>query len=474
MTLNFLLKKASGLQNDSRKVKPGDVFLAYPGHASDGRLYAHQAIQNGAVGIIYDPNGTTFDFKASCSVPCEPMPHLAQHLLALARDFYPIPKNEMQVVGVTGTNGKTSIAYQLAQAHDWLGKKSAYIGTLGEGVVGQLNPGINTTPDVLALQQLFYGYHQQGLHHVSMEVSSHALDQGRVAGIDFTQAIFTNLTHDHLDYHHTIEAYAAAKAKLFSCASLQWAFINGDSPWGASMVQNNPRVGQTLFFGLEKGRDVRAIHVETNSLGSQFDVASPWGLHQVRIQQIGLFNIYNALAVFASLMAEDYAGDAVVEIMSQLRAAPGRLEKVSDTPCVMVDYAHTPDALKHVLETLSKLKQGKLWVVFGCGGNRDVTKRPIMGQIASLYADHIVLTNDNPRHEDPDAILKAIEEGMTPGADCVRIPDRHAAIEYALKHSGPHDMVLIAGKGHEAYQQMGDVCYDFSDQAVVAKILAKN
>lgn len=461
----------TGLQNDSRLVKPGDLFIAYPGFATDGRLYVQQAIQAGAAAIVYEAHQLPSGWTPPSQVTCIARSDLAKEMPSIAARFFKVPSHGLSITGVTGTNGKTTVAYQLAQAYELLGLSSVYIGTLGQGRVGHIKPVGITTPDALYLQRLLHDYYQSHCEQICMEVSSHALSQDRVAAIEFHQAIFTNLSHDHLDYHESMQAYAQAKAKLFEFPSLKWALINHDDPYGAEMTQHLPVMCQKLTYGLMEGCDVRALNTEIHMFGSEFDVSSPWGIHHIRSRSIGVFNIYNSLAVFASLMANGCSEESVLKVMSQLHASPGRMEIVCEDPCVIVDYAHTPDALENVMSTLTQLKQGKLWVVFGCGGDRDKTKRPLMGRIASQYADRVVITSDNPRHEAPDMIVDEIAQGILPHVTATKILDRRAAIQHALDAADKRDIVLVAGKGHESYQQIGNQRLAFSDQAIVREHL---
>lgn len=460
-----------GLHNDSRLIRPGYLFFAYPGAVADGRLFLKQAIQAGAVAIVYEPEQVPTSCVIPTEVPCFPITQLVTKLAAIASRFYDYPSRALSVTGITGTNGKTTIAYQLAQAYSLLLKKSAYVGTLGQGGIEDIQPLMNTTPDALCLQKLLYDYKQSGIQQVCMEVSSHALHQGRVNSIDFTQAIYTNLSHDHLDYHHTMQAYAAAKAALFEWPSLTWAIINADDAYSSQMMAGVNASCKKLTYGLNEGCDVRAINWRTTMAGSQFDVQSPWGNHHVQVNLLGAFNVYNSLAVFASLLAAGNEVSEVLAIMQQLRASPGRMEVVAQKPCVIVDYAHTPDALEKALTTLSQLKQGRLMVVFGCGGDRDKTKRPIMGRIASQYADVSIITSDNPRSESPADIIDEIAEGLLAKSNVLKILDRAQAIHQALSMAGQEDILLIAGKGHEAYQQIGNERFAFSDQEVVRQWL---
>lgn len=461
------------LKNDSRLVHQGDLFIAYPGAVTDGRHFMEQAVAHGAAAILYEPAQWIVDDIVSNQVPCIPLPHLQEHLAQLAQRFYQNPSHALTVTGVTGTNGKTTIAYQLAQAHALLQQKAAYIGTIGQGDVNCLMPLDNTTPDVLCVQRLLHQYKEHQIRQVCMEVSSHALSQHRVDGIEFRQAIFTNLTLDHLDYHKTMDAYAMAKAQLFSYETLEWAIFNADDSYHEVMVRALKPGVKKITYGLHEHCDVCAVTWAIDLHGTALTVRSPWGTHQLTINAIGQFNIYNSLAVFSSLMAYGYDASDVIRVMAQLKAAPGRMELVAQEPFVLVDYAHTPDALDNALRTLKQLKKGALWVVFGCGGDRDTSKRSIMGQVASTHANKIVVTSDNPRSENPEQIIQEIVSGIINTRELVVLTSREDAILYALNHAAIEDVILIAGKGHEAYQQIGTKKYDFSDQNVVKAWIAQ-
>lgn len=462
------------LTNDSRKVSPNSLFIAYPGARFDGRDYIKSAINSGAQAVLYDPIDFTLD--SSINIPCIPIPNLVTSLGVIGRKFYLNPKRLLNITGVTGTNGKTTIAYQLAEAHSLLNTPAVYIGTLGAGRVSALTPLANTTPDALCIMQLLHKYQQQGVTQVCMEVSSHALCEHRVDAVDFTQAIYTNLSHEHLDYHHTMQEYADAKAKLFGYKSLNFTIINQDDAYTKLMQEQKPATCRQYTYGINNQSDFRAFNCHMTSNGSEFDVATPVGIVRVKTKSVGEFNIYNSLAVFASLMAHGYALEDILDVMPKLNRSPGRLEVVSQEPMVVVDYAHTPDALENVLKTLialNKVKKnpGRLWVVFGCGGDRDASKRPLMGRVASQYTNQVILTSDNPRSEKPAVIIDEIAAGVLDNVVPVKIIDRYEAIVYALQHASKEDLVLIAGKGHEAYQQIGATRIDFSDQQVVREAL---
>ena len=463
----------SDIKNDSRLVQAGDLFIAYPGAAADGRLFIEKAVSAGAVAVVYDPINVPSSCVLPNSVPCIAIPQLAEELANIAKRFYDNPSESLTITGVTGTNGKTTIAYQLAQAHNMLGQGSAYIGTIGQGNVNQLKPLDNTTPDALCLQKLLYQYKEQGIQQVCMEVSSHALSQHRVDAIEFRQAIFTNLTLDHLDYHHTMEAYGAAKALLFEAEHLQYAIINRDDAYQHIMSKAVKPHVKKITYGMHHDCDVKAVDWNIDINGTEIEVHSPWGQHVLHIKALGQFNIYNSLAIFSSLLASGYPPGQVIQAMAELKAAPGRMEIVANSPYVLVDYAHTPDALENVLTTLNQLKKGRLWVVFGCGGDRDKTKRPIMGKAASLYADKIIITSDNPRSEDPEVIVGEIAGGIANSSQVTKLVNREEAIAHALKMADKDDIILIAGKGHEAYQQIGAVKHAFSDQDIVRKLIQK-
>lgn len=459
-----------GIQNDSRHVRLGDLFIAYPGAVADGRRFLMQAQQAGARAILYEPTQFPEAVILPTTLPCIPFPKLTEQLAAIASRFYQEPSQKLSIMGVTGTNGKTTIAYQLAQAHQLLGRPAAYMGTLGVGPVPHLQHLNNTTPDALEVQRLLYTHVQADFQQMCMEVSSHALDQHRVDHVRFREAIYTNLSHEHLDYHQTMEAYLQAKASLFAKPELEWVILNQDDDYVKKIAEVVPKGVRIWTYGIDQPADVRALNCQLFSHSSQFTIESPWGRHDVTIPSLGLFNIYNSLAVFTSLVANGYPVLSVVEVLQNLSGTPGRMEIVAQKPYVIVDFAHTPAALDNVLKTIVRLRASdnvKIWVVFGCGGNRDKTKRPLMAKVVSEQADQVIVTSDNPRHEDPDAIIRDIAEGLTPNAAITTIVDRRAAIRHALSSAGKEDIVLIAGKGHENYQIIGDEHLDFSDQEEV-------
>lgn len=462
----------TGLHNDSRQIKPGFLFCAYPGVRTDGRSYISEVVKAGAAAVIYDPENNLYEL--SQDIPCIPVANLSMKLAEIASHFYGNPSDKLTVIGVTGTNGKTTVAYQLAQSISLLGKTSAYVGTLGEGKIGELKSIDNTTPDALCLQKLLFEYSNQAINTVCLEVSSHALCQGRVDQTHFEQAIFTNLSHEHLDYHLSMEAYAQAKAQLFAYSEIRQAIINGDDAYSELMIKSvSSSTCEVLTYGTQVKNDVKAFNILTDIAGSHFEVQSPWGQTEIKINALGFFNIYNSLAIFSSLVSKGYPVEDSSLAMTKLSAVPGRMEVVNHDPYIVVDYAHTPDALESALVTLKKLKKKRLLVVIGCGGNRDKTKRPLMGNVAVKHADFVIFTNDNPRNEDPLAILKEMEQGIPPGKNknsYYQIPDRKEAIRQAVNLLEKEDILLIAGKGHENYQQIGETRYPFSDQRTVQEV----
>jgi UDP-N-acetylmuramoyl-L-alanyl-D-glutamate--2,6-diaminopimelate ligase len=460
-----------GIAADHRCVQPGFVFFALSGTHAHGLDYIQGALNNGAVAVVLDEQ----EQSPTLSVPLIKISHLKHELSAIAARFFNYPFSSMYITGVTGTNGKTTVAYLLMQAHALLAQGSAYIGTLGVGDLQSMKHTGLTTPAAIELQAFAKELQQKNVSYLSMEVSSHALDQARVANIPFQQAIFTNLTHDHLDYHGSIENYALAKAKLFQMPTLKSIIVNMDDPWFSKMLI---KVGNASVYGygFHQSADVRVIKTQWSLKGMSLDCQTPWGDVVLQASLIGDFNVSNVLAVFTALMAQGFELQAVKTALAKLQAAPGRMQVVGHKPLVIVDYAHTPDALEKALTTLNTFKHstkaGKLWVVFGCGGNRDPLKRPIMGKIAASLADIVVVTSDNPRNEDPVAIMNQIWGGIPETFSAkLAIEDRKLAIITALQEAKQKDIILIAGKGHEDYQEIGSQRSYFSDQFVVKDFL---
>ena len=455
-------RTVSGMTLDSRSVQRGDLFVALAGLTTDGQSFIDDAIARGAAAILFDAQAP----PPQASVPAIAVPQLRQCVGFIAARFFGAPSQHLNVIGVTGTNGKTTCTQVLAQV---LGH-CAVIGTLGAGFPGALRAGPHTTPDVITVQRLLAEFLAAGAKHVCMEVSSHALDQGRVVGVRFALAMFTNLTRDHLDYHGDMTRYGEAKARLFATPHLSKAVINGDDAFGRELIEQlQPRLA-VLRFGLDAG-DIYASAIALKLDGLAFTAHTPHGSAPIAVRLLGRFNVSNILAVIGAAMA---LGRELADIAQALRAIeppPGRMQCFGGerAPLVVVDYAHTPDALTQVLSAAREHTLGELWCVFGCGGNRDRGKRPLMGAVAEQLADRVVVTDDNPRHERSQDIIADIVRGMRRQPHI--IPDRAQAIRHSVQSARHGDVVLIAGKGHEDYQQVGDARLPFSDSAAVQQAL---
>ena len=475
----LLCENATGrlLHSDSRNVQAGDVFIACQGEYVDGRSFIPIAIARGAAFVFWDDDGE-FVWQDEWQVPNQGIRDLKHRAGILAAAVYGQNTHHAKLWGVTGTNGKTSITQWLAQAADLLGDPCAIIGTVGNGFWGKLEHTTHTTPDPVAVQTLLHRFQQQGAKAVALEVSSHGLDQARVNGVPFTSAIFTNLTRDHLDYHGSMDEYGEIKTRLFYWQGLQHALINVDDEFGYRLIQRlraeRPELA-VYAYGFHEQADVRIMDFQASSQGMTVHLATPWGEGVVHSGLLGRFNAQNLAASVGLLCANGYAFDKVLAVWPQIRPATGRMDCImaDNQPLVVVDYAHTPDALEKALATLQEIKpQGsQLWCVFGCGGNRDKGKRPLMGAAAVQGADKVVVTSDNPRMEDPQAIIEDILPAV-PQAECVEI-DRRRAIDYAVQHADVRDIVLIAGKGHETYQDVQGVKQHFSDFEVAQAALAQ-
>jgi UDP-N-acetylmuramoyl-L-alanyl-D-glutamate--2,6-diaminopimelate ligase len=471
MTAYRIKTPFKNIATDSRKVHPGDLFLAYPGDASDGRDYIADAIKNGASAIIWDSE--QFEWNADWRIENQPIKHLRLQAGSIASQFYKNPSEKLWMIGVTGTNGKTSITHWLSQCFNYLQRKTAVIGTLGNGLPNALSETNNTTPDAVLLQSMLADYVREKAEVVAMEVSSHGLHQGRVRGIDFDIAVLSNLTRDHLDYHQTFEAYAAAKRSLFEQSELKCAVLNIDDDFGKDITEALKAAGKpVLTYGIENG-DVRATELHFEQTHLAFYANTPHGNAPVKANLIGRFNVYNVLGVLATLLASKVSLEDAIEAISHIESAKGRMQMLGGdgVPLVVVDYAHTPDALEKVLMSLKAQATSKLICVFGCGGNRDAGKRELMGKIASDYASAVVVTSDNPRDEAPDSIIQDILKGMH-GNFAIE-EDRAKAISIGILTAKPSDIVLIAGKGHEDYQEIAGKKHHFSDVEQAKDVLNK-
>jgi UDP-N-acetylmuramoyl-L-alanyl-D-glutamate--2,6-diaminopimelate ligase len=459
--------KIDGVSLDSRRVRPGDLFFAYPGITTDGRRYIDDAISRGAVAIAYDPA----DFQYQGAVTGIAVPGLQYQVGVIAARYFGHPSSGIEVIGITGTNGKTSCAILLSQALEELGLRCGVIGTLGIGFRDRLAGSSHTTPDPVTMQRSLRQLADQGASHVCVEVSSHALTQGRVAGVQFDAALFTNLSRDHLDYHSDFDAYAQAKASLFERPELRLAVVNCGDEFGAAMAAGLRR--RTWTYNCE-GADVYAADVAAAVTGLTLVMHSSAGRFKVRSRLVGLVNVPNLLAVAAMLLANEYAPPAIARAIARLASVPGRMELFSHVPSrpkVVVDYAHSPDALERTLRSIRVHCRGRLWCLFGCGGDRDRGKRPLMGAVAEALADRVVLTDDNPRHEEPAGIVADIMSGMA-GSPMV-IHDRAAAIQWAISQAVGDDWLLVAGKGHETIQQVGSDRLPLDDRVVVSQCLER-
>jgi UDP-N-acetylmuramoyl-L-alanyl-D-glutamate--2,6-diaminopimelate ligase len=459
----------SGLCADSRAVKPGDVFVAMPGHRVDGRAFIGDALARGASAVLHEA-GTAVSTK----VPAIAVPGLAALSGEIAHLVYGRPSERLWMAGVTGTNGKTSVSQWIAQVMGLFECPCAVVGTLGNGFPGHLTEGANTTPDAITLHRLLAGFVEQGAVACAMEVSSIGLDQNRVGGVHFDAAVFTNLTRDHLEYHGTMEAYAAAKAKLFDLPGLGAAVVNLDDPFGVELDERLAgrmrTIGYTLESKVSRGETLAAKDLTMSGAGIAFS------LNGVRFSAplVGRFNASNLLAVIGALLAGDEMLDDIAAVLLRLTPPPGRMQVVigNNGPLIVVDYAHTPDALDKALTTLRETaaaRGGRLVCVFGCGGDRDPGKRPLMGAVAETLADRVLLTSDNPRGEDPEAIIAGIAGGMRNRPEVEG--DRAQAIRRAVREADRRDVILLAGKGHEPYQEVAGVRQPFSDLDQVRKAL---
>ncbi len=484
-----LLSSDVRLVTDSRRVREGDTFLAYPGEKSDGRNHIAQAIAAGAHAVIYEKHMSGHPNEERNLA--RDVPHLAvadlRHKAGLIADaVYGSPSGQLWMVGVTGTNGKTSTCHWIAQSLDRVGKKCALIGTLGNGFGGALQPTMNTTPDAVLLHGLLAEYLGMGARAVAMEVSSHALTQGRVNGVHFDVALLTNLSRDHLDYHGDMESYAAAKRRLFGWETLKYAVVNLDDAFGAEMaMQLQEGKVEVIGYGLTddalhlaERHGMRMVYgklLKMSTEGLCMEVYSSWGMGKLESPMLGRFNAANLLGVLAVLLIGEVGLNDALNALGRVEPAAGRMQRIGGAgrPAVIVDYAHTPDALEKVLVALKEMRAdvtGKLYCVFGCGGDRDRGKRAMMGRIAEKFSDRCIVTSDNPRGEDPGSIIDEVVSGMSMTNHKV-VVDRASAISYAIGQASADDAVLIAGKGHEDYQEIQGVRLPFSDVRVAMEAL---
>lgn len=454
-----------GISSDSRSIRPGDLFVAYRGGEFDGHDFVDEAVKRGAVAVCAEraeQNG--------CSIPWIQIKDVERTRGSLAAKFYGYPARSMHVAGVTGTNGKSSVAYGSACLLD----STACIGTIGWGKPPGLCPSALTTLDPIALQANFRALVKRGIGQAVMEVSSHALDQDRVNDIAISCAVFTNLTRDHLDYHQSMQEYSDAKFKLFERSELKCGIVNVDDPLGRRIARHlTQQDTRCLKYGLASDADLRWTNVEYKSNGIRGTWLSPWGRKDFFIPYVGEMYIANAAAM---LLVASYFGMDFQEAVEKMETAPqipGRMEFFfeSGLPSTVLDYAHTPDALRSALEAVRSHTTDRIVCVFGCGGDRDKGKRPEMARIAQELADFVVVTSDNPRNEPPMDIISDICEGFEEPAQFFVEPDRAKAIEFAVSHAQSGDTVLVAGKGHERYQEVGNLRMPYSDRAAIQKVI---
>jgi len=445
-----------GLATDSRSVRPGDLFLAGQGLRVHGLVHVEQALQRGALAVAWEPVADPHisSIAASLVLPAVAVAGLAQKTGVIADRFYAHPSRELHVIGVTGTDGKTSVSHFIAQALSTEQQSCGLLGTLGYGVYGALQTPTHTTPDALRLHAEFAELRDQGVKNVAMEVSSHALHQQRTAGVSFDTAVLTHLSRDHLDYHGSVEAYAEAKRRLFNSPGLSCAVVNVADDFGRQLAADLKHRLQVIA-------------------GIALELESSWGAATFETALLGGFNAENLLAALGALLASGLSLRTAVERLARVKTVAGRMELFTRTgaPRVVVDYAHTPHALETALQALRPHCRGELICVFGAGGDRDRGKRPQMGALAERFADRVVLTSDNPRSENPDSILDQIAQGFEQPQRAVRISDRGAAIASAIREAAADDLVLVAGKGHENYQQTASQRLAFSDRARVQEVL---
>ncbi|OQA24559.1 MAG: UDP-N-acetylmuramoyl-L-alanyl-D-glutamate--2,6-diaminopimelate ligase [Verrucomicrobia bacterium ADurb.Bin345] len=461
-----------GLAYDSRQVRPGYLFVALHGHRQEGADFIADALKRGAVAVVADSDRWT-----GRNVTTIVVKDTRQALAEIACAFYEEPSSRLQMIGITGTNGKTTTSFMARDILNAAGRPAGLIGTIRYEIGQRSIPAARTTPEAPDIQAMLDRMLKAGCRSAVMEVSSHGLDQKRVWGIDYDVGVFTNLTQDHLDYHETMEKYFAAKTQLFrglgQMEKRAHAVINMDDPWGMQLANTNGFSARLITFGLHPTAMVMAEDVQLAPDHSTFRLVTPWGSTPVRLKLPGGFNVSNALAAAAATAVLGVEIPVIAQALEKTDPVPGRLERIPTDRGfqVFVDYAHTPDALENVLTTLRSLTRGRLIVVFGCGGSRDRGKRPLMGGAAAQLADHTVLTSDNPRNEDPAAIIAEIEAGMTGNASYDTEVDREKAIFRALSMAKAGDLVVVAGKGHENCQEFADTVVPFDDREVVRRLL---
>ncbi|AKL84284.1 MurE [Bacillus atrophaeus UCMB-5137] len=462
----------TSIEMDSREVKAGSLFVCVKGYTVDGHDFAQKAVENGASAIVAER-------ELDVSVPVTIVRNSQRALSVLSDAFYGQPTKQLQLIGITGTNGKTSTSHMVDEILKKAGKRTGLIGTMYIKIDEETFPVKNTTPESVTLQKTFKKMNDNHVDTAIMEVSSHALSMGRVHGCDYDIAVFTNLTQDHLDYHKTMDEYRQAKSLLFSQLGGAFnhekpkrAILNADDE--ASAYYEKVTAAHISTYGIKNDADVMAKHIKTTAQGTSFELVTNKGTKPITISLVGQFNVYNVLAAVATCIAAGIPFETVAEAVEELHGVRGRFELVNKNQefPVIVDYAHTPDSLENVLKTCKDMTEGKVFVVVGCGGDRDKTKRPKMAKIAVQLADEPIFTSDNPRSEDPLAILRDMEAGVE-NEYYHSIANREQAIFFAIANARKGDVVLIAGKGHETYQQIGAETFDFDDAEVAARAIVE-
>lgn len=478
--------EVKGLSLDSRLIEQGYVFVALEGQLDHGLAYAEAAVNRGAVAVICDAKFDQYCqqilSKLMSRIICVPVRDLQSKLGEIANQFYAAPSEKMFISGITGTDGKTSVSHFIAQAMNQAYGASAVVGTIGNGLINKLTESSHTTPDVINLHKMLADFIQQGIAHLSMEVSSHGLDQDRVAGVDFDVLVLTNLSRDHLDYHGDIEAYKQAKKKLFTENAGKSLVLNIDDAFGIELFNEGISSKAVWLYGLniEKVRQSEfyacAENIQNQENGICFVLNSSQGVAEVTVHLIGEFNIYNVLACLCVLLQSGINFNHAIKYIEKLHTVAGRMELLLNKgqPSVVIDYAHTPEALSQALINVRKHTNGKVICVFGCGGDRDTGKRALMGRVAQELSDLVILTNDNPRSESPEKIIDDIQQGIDSELQLIVEMDRKKAIQYAIKVAAENDLILIAGKGHEQYQLTGNEKTEFSDKKTALMSLEVN
>jgi UDP-N-acetylmuramoyl-L-alanyl-D-glutamate--2,6-diaminopimelate ligase len=460
----------TSIENDNRRVTTGSLFICIKGYTVDGHDFAGSAVKNGASAVLAER-------ELPLNVPVIVVKDTVRAMAVLADAFYGQPSQKLHLIGITGTNGKTTTSLIIEKIFKDAGQKTGVIGTMYTKIGDQIFEVKNTTPESLTLQKTFKQMVDEQVDTAVMEVSSHALVYGRVHGTDYNVAVFTNLTQDHLDYHKTMEEYRKAKGLLFSQLGNafnhdkpKFAVLNADDPASEEFAKITS--AHILTYGIDNHADLQATNISMTASGTSFDLISPFGVRNVNIQLIGKFSIYNVLASIGSALVSGIDLEQIIGSVEDVKGVSGRFEVVDAGQdfSVIVDYAHTPDSLENVLKTVQQFAQKRIFCVVGCGGDRDRTKRPIMAKIACDYASDAIFTSDNPRSENPLQIIKDMEEGVK-GEVYTAIIDRKEAIKHAVKNAETGDVILIAGKGHETYQQIGDRTYDFDDRIVAREAI---